>query len=158
MALLLAAAGCAKKAEVTELQRKQAANLASEAEFAMSLRDYARAEPLWEQAATLCPDNGDYAVNLGVARKKQGNVSGAKSAYENALKIYREISKEDPEKANAFLQEIQALALLGRVDDARATLKKAREKVPGNRELRRFEEAGEIDRLIKDPNFKELAL
>lgn len=157
--LALLAAGCGKKArEITDLERKQAASLVSEAEFAMTLRDFARAEPLFAQAAELCPDTSEYWVNLGVVRKRQGNTNGAKEAYQEALKACRETYKADETDVGAMLQEVQILVMLGEVDDAKDALAKARKRKPDDRDLRLFEERNEIDNLLKDPRFKEIAL
>lgn len=157
--LALLAAGCGQKArEITALERKQAASLVSEAEFAMTLRDFARAEPLFEQAAQLCPDTSEYWVSLGIVRKRRGNTNGAKDAYQEALKACRETYKKDANEIGAMLQEVQLLVMLGKIDDARGALAKARKRQPDNRDLRLFEERNEIDRLAKDPQFKEIAL
>ncbi len=157
--LALLAAGCGKRArEITELERKQAASLVSEAEFAMTLRDFARAEPLFEQATQLCPDTGEYWVNLGMARKRQGNTAGAKKAYESAVDAFRESYDEDAKDVGAMLQEVQVLVLLGEIDEAKDALAAARKRAPENRDLRFFEERNEIDRLAKDPGFRAIAL
>lgn len=156
---LVLAAGCGKKdPEITELQRKEAASLVTEADFAMTLRDFARAEPLLDKATKLCPDMGDYWLNLGVVRKKQGNSSGAKSAYENAREAYHEAYAKDANHVRAVIQEIQVLILLGEQDDAREVLAKARKRTPDNRDLRIFEESKELDRLAEDPSLKQLAI
>jgi tetratricopeptide (TPR) repeat protein len=152
-------AGCKPKAkDIPPLQRKQAANLVSEGQFALTLRDFARAEPLFEQAARLCPDNGDYWVNLGVARRRQGNKSGAKAAYEQARAAYRDAFEIDPRQSDALLQEVYTLALLGRPDDARKALAKAQQRLPDNRGIKGFAETKQLDRLLEDPGFKEIAL
>jgi tetratricopeptide (TPR) repeat protein len=156
---LLLVAGCGKKEpEITELQRKEAASLVTEADFAITLRDFARAEPLLEKAATLCPDMGDYWLSLGVVRKKQGNNSGAKSAYENAREAFHEAYEKDANHVRAVIQEIHVLILLGEQDDARDVLAKARKKAPDNRDLRMFDESKELDRLAEDPSLKQLAI
>jgi tetratricopeptide (TPR) repeat protein len=156
---LVLSAGCKPKAkDVTPLQRKEAANLASEAQFALTLRDYARAEPLFEKAAKLSPDTGDFWVNLGVTRRRLGNKSGAKSAYESALSAYRDIHKLDPKETDSLLQEVYVLALLGKVDDARKALEKAQKKFPESRSIRGFVEAKQLDHIVEDATFKEIAL
>ncbi len=156
---LAAGAGCKPKPRnVPPLQRMQAANLVSEAQFAVTLHDYARAQPLYEQAAKLCPDNGDYWVNLGMTRRRLGDRSGAKAAYEQARSAYDDAYRIDPQQADALLQEVYVLALLGRVDDARATLEKERRHAPDNRALRVFSENHQLDRILEDPVFKEIAL
>jgi tetratricopeptide (TPR) repeat protein len=155
---LLGLAGCGRKAEVTSLQRKTAANLVSEAQFAVTLRDYARAEGLYAQAAEVCPDTGDYWLNLGVMRKRLNNRSGAKAAYARAADAFRDAYERDPKQPELVLQQVNALALLGKTDDARATLEKARKKHPENRTIRVFVENGQLERMLSDPTFKELAL
>lgn len=156
---LLVAAGCKPKArDIPPLQRKQAANLVSEAQFALTLRDYARAEPLFDQAVKLCPDNGDYWVSLGVARRRQGNKAGAQKAYEQARDAYHQAFRIDPKQTDAVLQEVYVLALLGRVDEARKTLARAQEKLPDSRPVRLFVESKQLDRLLEEAGFKEIAL
>ena len=158
-AAMLLAAGCKPKPkEIPALARKQAANLVSEANFAVTLRDYARAEPLFEQAAKLCPDNGDYWLSLGMTRRRQNNLGGAKEAYRAALGAYRDAAELNPKDSAPRLQEIYTLALLGQIDDARAALGKARKKLPDDRNLRDFEGSRQLDRLLSDRGFKEVAL
>ncbi len=154
-------AGCKPKApEVTDLQRKEAANLVSEAQFAITLRDLARAEPLLAKAAQLAPDTAEYWVNLGAIRRRMDNKSGAKQAYEQALKAYRadQDDKKDEIRIEGILQEVHVLALLGRADDARTRLEKALKKEPENRILKRFAEDRQLDRMLEDPGFKDVAL
>ncbi|HWA87160.1 MAG TPA: tetratricopeptide repeat protein, partial [Opitutus sp.] len=157
--VLLLAAGCKPKPkEISSLQRKEAANLVSEANFAVTLHDYARAEPLLERAAKLCPDNGEYWMNLGITRRRQGNNDGAKEAYRAALAAARDAIALKPEQSEPRLQEVYLLALLGRADDARAALAKSRRQLPNSGELRAFEEAHQLDRTLADPGFKQIAL
>lgn len=158
-AALALGAGCGKKAsDISDLARKQAANLVSEANFALTLRDYARAEPLFAQAAKLCPDTGEYWLNLGMVRVRQGNKSAAKDAYKEALAAYREASKQNPESAESRLQQVYVLALLGRIDDAREAAEKAAKQQPNDRTLRMFVEGKQLDRILADAAFKEIAL
>lgn len=156
---LALAAGCKPKSSaVTDLQRKEAAHLVSEAQFAITLRDFARAEPLFEKAAKLAPDTGDYWVNLGVARRRLGKVSEARAAYKHAREAFRDAYKSEPKRVDAMLQEVYALALLGQVQEAREALEKAQKKLPDNRSLREFAETKQLDRILSDPTFKEIAL
>lgn len=150
-------AGCAPK-EVTPLQRKQGANFVSEAQFAVTLRDYPRAEGLLAQAVAACPDNGDYWLSLGTVRRKLENRPGAKTAFEGALKASRDAYKRDNRNAQLLLQQVYILALLGRADDAREALDDARKNNPDNRNIRAFVEGKELDRLLADPGFKDLAI
>jgi Flp pilus assembly protein TadD len=159
MMAVLAVAGCKPKPEdITPLQRKEAASLVSEAQFAMTLRDYARAEPLFEKAAKLCPDDGGYWLGLGVTRRRMGNQAGAKAAYEKARSVYRDSFERDTKDTDALLQEVYVLALMGRVDDANKVMEKARKKDPENPRFRSFSENKQMDRLLAEPSFKEIAL
>ena len=157
--LLLACcvAGCSKKKEITPLNRKQGAALASEASFAISVRDFARAEGLLAQATEVCPDNPDYWVGLGTARRKQDNRAGAKEAFQTALNASRDIYKRDSKNSQSLLQQVYLLALLGKIDDARDTLEKARKNHPDDRNVRAFVEGKQLDRLLADPAFKDLS-
>lgn len=158
-AVLLAGIGCKRKGpEISDLQRKEAANLVSEADFALTLRDFARAEPLLERATKLAPDTGEYWVSLGIARRRQGNSSGAKAAYQGALDAYREAYDADEKRTAAMIQEVYVLALLGRADDARKALDRARERAPEDRGIRQFIDEGQLDRLLQDPAFKDISL
>jgi len=158
--LLLTAAltaGCGRK-EIPTLQRKEAANLVSEAQFALTLRDYARAEPLLAKAVALCPDTPEYWQSLGAVRRRLSNRAGAKDAYEQMLKAARAQYKADAKKTDALLLQVYALALLGRTDDARAALAKALKAHPDDRTLGAFADGKQFDRILADPTFKELAL
>ena len=159
MMAVFAAAGCKPKPEdITPLQRKEAASLASEAQFAITLRDYARAEPLFEKAAKLCPDDGEYWLALGVTRRRMGNQAGAKAAYEEARSAYRDTFERDAKDSDALLQELYVLALLGRVDEANKAMEKARKKDPENPRFRSYSDNKQMERLLAAPSFKEIAL
>jgi tetratricopeptide (TPR) repeat protein len=159
VAVLMLAGGCKPKPmDIPALHRKEAANLASEAQFAVTLRDFARAEPLFEKAAKMCPDEGDYWINLGIVRRRQGNVAGAKDAYERARSAYRDVFAIEEKDSSLLLQEIYALALLGKGDDARKALAKAQKKMPDDRGIRLFVENKQLDLMLADPGFKEIAL
>lgn len=156
---LFGVAGCGRGGrEVTDLERKQAAHLMSEAEFAVSLRDYARAEPILAQATALAPDNGGYWINLGSVRKRLGNRGGAKDAYQFALKAYEAQAKKTSTEPEPWFQQIYVLALLGRLDDARGLVEKTKEKFPTHRLVRVFIEEKQFDQMLATPMFKDIAL
>ena len=74
-AAVLFAAGCSKKPkEVPAAVKAEAASLASEAQFAMQIREYARAEELFQRALKLREDVPEFWVSLGMSRRKQDNV------------------------------------------------------------------------------------
>ena len=156
--ILALVSGCsAKKKEITTLQRKEAANLVSEAQFALTLRDYARAEGLLAKAAELCPDTGEYWMNLGSARMRLGQRDAAKKAYQSGLAAYEQEAAQNKADPQPALQQVTALALLGRVDDARALLEKIPSQFPDNRTIRAAVDNKMLDRMLADPKFKEVA-
>ncbi|MEO7598164.1 MAG: tetratricopeptide repeat protein [Opitutus sp.] len=156
---LLATSACKPRAkDIAPLQRKEAASLASEAQFAVVMRDHARAEPLFEKAAKLCPDTGEYWLGLGVARRRQNNTSGAKAAYEKARSAYHDAYAIDPTQTEALMQELYVLCLLGRKDDAQKIFDQAFRKHPTDTRLRSFSESKQLDRLLADTSFKDLAV
>lgn len=156
---LVAVAGCrAKKKEITELQRKEAALQASEAQFSLTLRNWGEAETALAKAVALDPDNGSYWVTLGTMRMKLGKKDLARDAYKGALRAYELEGAIEKADASPWLQQVYVLALLGRVDDARALLDKTAKKFPDQRSVRVFVEEKQLDRLMADPKFKESAL
>src|ERR1019366_10668194 len=149
-AALLFGTGCKPRAkEVTSLQRKEAASLASEAQFALSVRDVVRAESLLTPAAALCPDTGDYWVELGRCRVRLGKRDVAKDAYKSALAAHEdEAARDAANRASALLRQIYVLALLGRADDARSLLAKTQKDLPNNRDVRVFVEERQLEQLL----------
>ncbi len=154
--VLLCAAGCAPK--ITSLQRKTAANLASEAQFALTLRDWPRAEDLLQKATALCPDNGEYWLNLGTVRRRTDNLAGARKAYVSAAKTYGAAYKAgDRQEPQLLLQQVYVYSLLGQNKDAQKVLKQARADHPDYPGVRNFTDDA-LARMLSEPNFKALAL
>ncbi len=156
---VLVLGGCKPKpAEITSLQRKEAANLVSEAQFAMTLRDYARAEGLLAKATALEFDNGNYWVSLGSMRVRLGQRPAAKKAYESALNAFEAAYKLDPKVPQPYLQQVYALALLGRVDVARDLLATIEKKHPGDPAVRAFVQGKQLEAMLNSALFKEISL
>ena len=155
-AAALALAGCRAR-EITSLQRKEAASVASEAEFAVTMRDWKRAEGLYARAVELCPDAGDAWLNLGVVRVRLGDRGGARTAYKGALGAYEAVTRGAPANSEAVLRRVYVLVILGRVDEARNTVDRALAAHPDDRRLRSFAENKGMDRLLADPELKSLA-
>ena len=153
-------AGCGKpqRKQVTELQRKEAAHLESEAQFAGTLRDFARAETLLAKAVELTPDDGELWLSLGAARMRQGKRDAAKEAYRAALRVYETVAREKKDDPDPWLRQVYVLALLGRKDDSRAMLDKTAKRFPDHREVKLFVERKQLDRMLSDSTFKEMAL
>lgn len=156
--VLLAGAACHRKtADITPLQRKTAANYESEAQFAETMKDYARAGDLYAKASELCPDNPEYWLHLGASRRHQDQRAAARRAYESALDAYREVYDLDRRDPQALLEQVYVLALLGRVDDARATLAKVRAAHGNAPAVRGFTDQS-FAQMLADPAFQALAL
>jgi tetratricopeptide (TPR) repeat protein len=156
-------AGCGKRGggstgKITELQRKEAAHADSEAQFAVTLRQWERAEGLYAKAAQLCPDTGPYWVSLGAMRVRLNRREPAKDAYQKALKAFEAEAEKNKTDVEPWLKQVEVLALLGRMDDGRATLEKAAKRFPNDRAVRSFIENKNFDRMIADPMFKQSAL
>lgn len=154
---VLACAGCGKK-EVTQLERKQGVALVSEAQFALTLRDYARAEGLLAQATKVCHDDAAYWIMLGSTRVRLGQRESARDAYEEALDLYKEAASKNKTQTAPLLQQVYVLALLGRIDDARALEAKLQSKFPEDRDVRAFIENKQLDRVLSESGFKQIAL
>jgi len=161
LGVMLGATGCARKEqkpEITDLQRKEAAFLMTEVEFALTLRDYTRAETALNRVVALTPDDGSYWVTLGSVRKRLGNANGARDAYRTALQAYETEAKASVDDPDPWLKQAYVLALLGRVDDGRAVVEKAKKQFPANRTMRIFVDEKRFDQMLADPGFKEAAL
>jgi Flp pilus assembly protein TadD len=160
LALVLAAgmllAGCRAK-EITEIDRAEAANAVSEAEFAVTMKDWVRAESQYAKAVGICPDQGETWVGLGVVRMRLHNSDGAKSAYKSALSAYSDAMDKDPKDTLPVIRSASILVILGRVDDARTLVDKAYAKNPEDRRLRNFIEVKGLDRIAADPGLKEIS-
>jgi Flp pilus assembly protein TadD len=158
LAALVVTGGCGKGKEITSLQRREAETLVSEAQFAVQVKDFARAEGAMTNATALCPDTGSYWIDLGAMRVRLGKKDLARSAYQSGLKAYEAAAAAAPTDVRPMLQQVYVLGLLGRTDDARAVLAKGQKQFPDDRTVRAFAEGKQIDKMIADPRFKEIAL
>lgn len=155
----LLGAGCAKKKkEIADLDRRRAELLATEAQSATLMRNWTEAEEKLAQAVALCPDTGPYWITLGAVRKKLGKTAAAKTAYQSALSAFEEEAAENKTSSAPWLQQVYALALLGRADDARARLEKAAKQFPNDPAVVQWVGAKQLDAILADPKFKENAL
>jgi tetratricopeptide (TPR) repeat protein len=156
LAAAIALAGCRAK-EISSTDRKEAANVLSEAEFAVTLKDWPRAEGLYAKAAALCPDQGESWVALGVVRMRMHNPGGAKDAYKSALSAYSDDIKRDPANTFSVIRSASVLVILGRLDDARSLIDRAYAKYPDDRRLKDFVELKALDKIAADPGLKEVS-
>jgi tetratricopeptide (TPR) repeat protein len=143
--------------DITPLQRKQAASLASEADFALTLKDFARAEGLYQQATGLCPDVPQYWENLGVTRRRLNDLNGARAAYRQALAVHEDRYRQARNPAD-LLQQAWLLALLGRDDDAATLMRKTISLYPDDARVRQASDPKWLERMHNDPTFKAIAL
>lgn len=146
-----------KAANVTPLQRKQAAGLASEADFAVVMKNLPRAEALYKQALDLGPDMPLYWQTLGVVQRKQGNVKGARTSYERALELYASEYKTG-RKSESLAQEIWLLSLLGRHADAEKLIKRAQADQPNDPLIRQLADPKRLEAMRQSPDFLAIAL
>jgi tetratricopeptide (TPR) repeat protein len=156
--LLMIATGCEKKpSEVPLAIKAEAASLASEAQFAMQIREFARAEELLQRALKLREDMPEYWVTLGMARRKQDNKNGARTAYTAALKLHAAAFKSD-HQPEQLAQQAFVLALLGRQDEAVELLNKGLTDFPNNPVMQKMADPRGLPRTFKTEEFKTLAL
>lgn len=156
-AVALLGTACSKK-EISALDRKEAANFASEADFALQIKEHARAEDLLAKATALAPDAPEYWLGLGGVRAKLGKKNEARKAYEETLAIYKGLYKKDAGDGELLIQQAYVLALLNRADDARATLEKAVKSHPTNSKIKGFITNKALEKMLADPAFKEMAI
>jgi len=152
------APGCGKPREqISERDRKEAAMLASEAQFAINVREWARAEGLLARTVQLAP-NADTWVALGSARVRLGNKSGAKDAYQKALRAFEDEAAVDEKRVEPWLGQITVLALLGKADASRALVTKAAKRFPTDARLKSLADPKQFEAMLSDPGFRENAL
>lgn len=151
-------AGCkGKPKELSPTEKLAVENLISEAQFALQIREYSRAEELFQRAITLREDFPEYWVLLGMARRRQDNLDGARKAYKHALELHKE--RYDREKKDEDLaQQAWVLALLGRTDDALKFLEQSLKDHPDSAVLRQMADPRGLPRTFQTAQFKELAL
>lgn len=153
-------AGCSKQLkeeEIPKVVKAEAAALVSEAQFAMEIREYSRAEELMGRALKLREDRPEYWVTLGMVRRKQDNKDGARKAYEKALEMHVKRYKEKKDPAEVAHQAF-VLGLLGRVDDALKTLKEGLRNHPDSTFLKDKADPRGLPRTFRTEEFKALML
>lgn len=160
----LALSGCGKQeaapsaAEPTKAQRAEVAMLLSEAEFAVQLRDHARAEPLLAKAVSIIGDNPDHWIMLGATRRRLGNTDGARQAYRTALTLLEREYKKTPADGSLVLEQVYVHALLGQTNQAKSLLEKAGKAHADDKPLQDFIRTKGFDQMVAERAFKEVAL
>ncbi len=152
--LLLLGACKPKDVEVSSTNRAQAVKLVTDADMQILLKDHAGAEKMLSQAVELDPTVPVYWSNLGMARVKLGDNSGAKKAYKRELELLEKAAKKDPKDLNAQLAPITPLVLLGRADDARELLEKVARDNPSDFRVKQLVDSKFIDQVVADPKIQ----
>jgi tetratricopeptide (TPR) repeat protein len=159
VAAVLTVAGCKEKPKETpKVSKTEAAHLESEAILATQVRDHAQAEGLLARAVELDPDQAIYWLELGAARRRQGNKDGAKEAYKRSLELHQAAYKRDPKDPVELLQQIEMLVLLKRGDEARTVLEKALREHPDNADVKKFAQEKTLDQMLADPALIALSI
>jgi len=142
---------------VAKLVEAEAANLASDALFAIQVRDFARAEASLARAVKLRNDIPDWWVSLGSARKRQGKNSDARAAYKEALSLFedRYDATKDPQDLQ---QQLIILVLLGKEGEARKLLDQSCQKRPDELLFKQLKEGQVIDQMLRDPIIQQMKL
>ena len=151
------ATGCGPQRGVTEHDRKEAAHLVSEAQFAISVREWQRAEGLLAKAVKIDPQ-GD--IRSTWVRRACGRAiaPGPRKRIKSALKAYENDTARFATRSDPWLKRAYVLALLGRSNDARAVIEKAGKQFPNDPKVRALLDAKEFEKMVTSQNFKDMAL
>src|SRR5690606_902015 len=122
------------------------------------LKDFARAEGLLAKAAELTPDSGELWLRLGMTRMRLGQRDAARKAYQQGFDALRAVAAEQKDNADVRLEQVTALVLLGRRDEAKKLVEKLGRDFAQHRAVRAYVDNHTLDRLLADPQLKELAL
>ena len=162
--LALTLAGCGGKPkdnsaagqpkEVSKAVAAEAETNASDAVFAMQIRDFARAEKGWKRALDLRPDIPEWWESYGTVQKRLGKTGDARSAYKRALGLWeqRYETTSDPQFG---LHQIFSLVLLDRVDEARRLSERLAKKHPTDPLIKNFTERRGMEQLLADPDMRQ---
>lgn len=158
-ALALMAGGCKDKPkEVSVAARAEAAQHASEADFAVQVREYERAEGLFAKATELDAPEPRYWLQLGAVRKRLGNTSGARAAYEQARRVLQTAYKKDKKSPGPLFAQMEVCLLLGQPDEAKKVYDRLLHDHPDDRDVKNFAEKKMFEQLLVDQNLKAMGL
>jgi len=140
---------------VTADDRRQAATAAGEASYANFKGDFASAEKALARSVAFDPFNADNWFDLGIARIRIKDKSGARAAFNNVLALCKDRAAKDPANAAWLVKQIRPMVILGRVDEARALQKRVLEQFPNDPQVGVFRDPNAINRLLEDALLKE---
>lgn len=156
-AALLAAACSRQTKEVPPAVAAEAKMHISEAQFAIQIREFKRAEELVRRALELRDDVPEYWVTLGMVLRRQDDVSGARKAYEKALALHVAAYKAE-KKPEDLGHQAFVLGLLGRKDEAFKLLDKGIKDHPDSTLLKKMADPRGYPRTFESAEFKALAI
>ena len=150
--------GCKGKPKiVSDSDKLKAENLVSEAQFSMQIREYSRAEELFQKAIAVREGYPEYWVALGMARRRQDNKDGARDAYKKALGFIEDRYAETKNEEDLG-QKAWVLALLGHTDEAVQFLNKCLKDHPDSAYLKKMSAANGLPHTFQTSDFKNLSI
>jgi Flp pilus assembly protein TadD len=142
----------------SEAQRKAAQNearlLASDADFAVQLRDFGRAEASLAKAAELMPEDYSIWVGLGMARRKLGNKDGARTAYQRGFDALEQTYKAHADEPGILITQIEILLLLDRPADARKLCDRMLREHANHPRVKAFVSGKEFEAMLNNPDLR----
>lgn len=144
----------AQPKEVSRAVAAEAETHASDAVFAMQIRDLSRAEKGWARAVELRPDIPEWWESYGTVLKRQGKTGDARSSYKRALGLWekRYEATSDPQYG---LHQVFTLVLLDRADEARRLAERLGKLHPKEPLIRNFVDRQGMEQLLADPDMKQ---
>ncbi len=130
----------------------------SEAEFAVQMKDFARAETLMNQAIALEKDDARHYMRLAYVAIQQANKTNARAAYEKALKCYIQESKGDGGNPAIILDIINVHLLLRQPAEAQKVLDAAVKQFPKVEDFKIMQKENAIQQMMKDPEIQSLSV
>lgn len=147
-------AAASQPKEVSRAVAAEAETNASDAVFAMQVRDLQRAEKGWTRALELRPDIPEWWESCGTVQRRLGKTGDARSSYKRALAIW-EMRYEATSDPQFGLHRIFTLVLLDRVDEARRLSEKLGKLHPKEPLIRNFVDNRGMEQLLSDPDMKQ---
>ena len=157
LAAALALAGCHRR-EITSLERKEAANVVSEADFAVNLRDWPRAEGLYVEGRRALPRPGGDLGEPGHSQDEDAQPRRrAVRVQVGAHGLFRRLRPRLHRFHGCPQEGLRAGASSVARTRPRSSWRKAYTKLPEDRRLRNFIEGKGLDKMIEDPSTKEIS-
>ncbi len=131
--------------------QNEARLLATEADFAVKVRDYAGAEKALVKAAELVPEDHSLWIGIGLARSRLKNKDGARKAYERGSELLEKLYQKDPAEPGTLIAQIEVLLLLNREPDARKAYDRLLREHPNHPRTKAFVGEKEWEAMLSSP-------